>query len=68
MIVQLSTVRTAYRWTSGFTRLRAEGWPSQLTATLMAIIGIGLSSFSAAQMSAMPASHNKKYFPRGPWN
>uniref|UniRef100_A0A0P4ZH84 Uncharacterized protein n=1 Tax=Daphnia magna TaxID=35525 RepID=A0A0P4ZH84_9CRUS len=64
MIVALSPVRTAYRWTTGFSRLRPEGWPPHLISTLMALSGIGLSMFSAAQLSTLPASPHKKIFPK----
>jgi len=41
---------------------------SSIAPMLMAIFGIGLSSFSLTQMSAVRSKRHRKYFPKGPWN
>ena len=53
-----------------FTRIRPEGetWPHQWAAMLMAILGLGVSSFSVAQMSAVSTSKTRRHFPKAPWN
>lgn len=52
-----------------FARLRPEGttWPSQWTAVLMAALGLGVSSFSVAQMSTVSTAR-RRHFPKAPWN
>lgn len=52
-----------------FARIRAEGtsWPAQWTAVLMAALGLGLSSFSVAQMSTVSTTA-RRHFPKAPWD
>ena len=47
-------------------RERVEQIP-QIAAGVMAAFGIAVSSFSAAQMSAVPSPRTRKYFPKSPW-
>ena len=49
-----------------FSRMKSE--KPQSLAVLMAVLGIGVSSFSAHKMSAVSRNEARRHFPRVPWN
>jgi len=66
MMNQLSA---AYRWAGTFTRPSTNvERRSSIAPMIMAIFGIGLSSFSLTQMLAVQSKRHRKYFPKAPWN
>lgn len=66
---EVQNLTDLYTWCLQMSRAhneRVSGSP-QMAAVVMALLGIGVSSFSVAQMSAVPQG-NRRYFPRIPWN